>query len=67
MAKESEMINPNSLGHFHRDIIHHEHIDAWYTKVTLSCGHVKEVSRQNYNVYKDHATLCLKCGVDISH
>ncbi|MCK5346978.1 MAG: hypothetical protein KAR20_26395 [Candidatus Heimdallarchaeota archaeon] len=61
MAKEKNMINPNGLGHFHRDIVSHEHKNRYYTQVALSCGHVKEISRYSFNRYKGHATVCMTC------
>lgn len=61
MTKEKDMKNPNYLGHFHRDIVTHKHMSRYYTKVTLSCGHVKEISRQYFEKYKEDATICISC------
>ena len=59
--KETDMTNPNSLGHWHRDIIRSEKSKPYYMKVTLSCGHSKEISIESWKKYKDSATLCGKC------
>jgi hypothetical protein len=61
MAKEKNMINPNGLGHFHRDVVSHKHLSRYYTQVALTCGHVKEISRQSFYKYEGHACLCMDC------
>jgi hypothetical protein len=55
------MMVPNSLGHYHRDITKVVSTSRWYVKVGMSCGHTKELSKQAYAKYKDHATLCVAC------
>ncbi len=60
--KEKDMHNPNTLGHYHRDIVEATPIDQWHTKVTMSCNHTKEMSRASYKKFKDHATLCMTCS-----
>ena len=62
--KEKDMLNPNMLGQYHRDIVVAVHVDRWHTRVYLSCGHTTEISRVSYNKYKDDATLCLACSQD---
>lgn len=61
--KESEMENPNHLGHYHRDIVSVADIpgDIYYKEVTLSCGHKARLSRQYVKKYAGHATLCTQC------
>ena len=61
MAKEKDMEQPNDLGHFHRDVVSHKHVNRYYTQVALTCGHVTEISRQSFMKYRDHATFCLAC------
>ena len=61
MAKEKDIINPNGLGHFHRNIVSHVHKNRYYTQIALSCGHVKEISRQFYNRHYNDATFCGTC------
>jgi len=61
MAKEKDMINPNSLGHYYRDIVTAERYSRWHMVVTMSCGHVKGMSRQSFNNHLGHATLCMTC------
>ena len=61
MAKEKDMINPNCLGHFHRDIVSHKFLDRYYVRITMACGHIKDISRQGFNKYKNHATFCIAC------
>ena len=60
--KEAQMQQPNSLGHFHRDMVSWEKKDKYYITVRLSCGH--EVTRTKHwlKKYADSATLCLDCS-----
>jgi len=60
--KESQMKQPNSLGHYHRDIVKVLKSKGYYHKVLLTCNHTKWMSKQKYNKYKDHATLCVTCS-----
>jgi hypothetical protein len=61
--KENQMRQPNKLGHYHRDIASMTVKDRWHVTVTLSCGHVKDMSRASYNRYGlDDATLCGQCS-----
>ena len=59
--KEAQMNNPNQLGHFHRDIAKVIKQGQYNVTIELSCGHIKQMSRQAYNKYKNHATLCCEC------
>ena len=61
MAKEKDMIQPNCLGHYHRDIQSAKVTDRYYMELTLSCGHTTHMSRHAYAKHKDHATLCTAC------
>jgi hypothetical protein len=61
MSKEKDMINPNHLGHFHRDIVKIIGNEPYYYWVKMSCGHIKLMSKAAYKKYKDHATFCFKC------
>ena len=60
--KEKEMTNPNSLGHYHRDIVKTEVINNWHMKVTMSCNHSKQMSRAAFRKHGEHATLCPVCS-----
>ena len=56
------MNNPNILGHYYRDIVSSVVQDRHWMLVTLSCGHVKEMSKYAYKNFGSNATLCVKCG-----
>ena len=60
--KEKDMINPNSLGHYHRDIIKAVSVNRYYVKVIMSCKHTKKITKASYKKYKGHAMLCLTCS-----
>jgi hypothetical protein len=62
MSKEKDMVQPNRLGHYHRDIKSFEIADRYYMRLVLSCNHNIEVSKQVFKKHKDHAFLCSKCS-----
>lgn len=59
--KESQMVVPNHLGHYHRDIVDAVILDGYYMLIEMSCGHMKEMSRASYKKYSTSATLCTEC------
>ena len=60
--KEDDMVQPNNLGHYHRDIVAcRQSATPRYYRVTMSCGHKKDISMASYYKYKGHATLCIRC------
>lgn len=53
--------------HYHRNIVEARIKDRHYVTLTLSCGHVKDMSRHAYLKFhagKNNATLCIKCSVE---
>jgi len=59
--KEANMVQPNSLGHYHRDIVSAVSHDRYYMMLALSCGHKKLMSKAGWKKYHDSATLCTDC------
>lgn len=60
--KESQMHNPNSLGHYHRDIVKVLDTKPYYVKIKMSCNHTAWISYASYKKYKDTAHLCVTCS-----
>lgn len=60
--KEAQMIQPNCLGHYHRDVREAVPFDRYYMLCTLSCGHQVKLTRQWFKKYRDSATLCVECS-----
>ena len=68
MPKESEMNSP--LGHVFRDIVKVETTNSRYVILTMSCGHVKEMTQPAYRKHHkdaDNATLCMSCTNEELH
>ena len=62
MSKEKDMLQPNGLGQYHRDIQSAIKFDRYYMELTLSCGHTTHMSYQAYAQHRNHATLCIDCS-----
>ena len=60
--KEAQIHNPNSLGHYHRDIKRVVGRKPYYVKIVMTCNHTKWISLANYGKYRNHATLCPTCS-----
>ncbi len=60
--KEAQMLQPNKLGHYHRDIVSARPQGRYYMKLVLSCGHNTSMSKQAYKKHQNSAVLCVVCS-----
>ncbi len=60
--KEKNYINPNCLGHYHRDIVKIIKSKPYYVKILMTCNHTSWISLASYKKYKNDAHLCITCS-----